>query len=639
MDDAKIDQVLVESPHAMWVYDDMTLRFLTANAAATRRYGFSLDEFLELTILDIRPYEAAAAVLADINPDPEQARNMSGPWQHALKDGTTVLVEIASRPVRYRGRAAKLEWTQDVTEARAAHARLERSKERRRSLFDIASVGISTADLDGNLTDANAAFVELAGYPRDELLQMRLEDLFTTGSLERMAAHFETKVIDGVQSTSYELELRRADGSTAPIEVTTQVLFAEELAVGTLAVSQDITYRKQLEEKLRQSQKMEAVGQLAGGIAHDFNNLLTAISGYSQLALSRLDGSDQELRNDLEQIARAGERAAQLTRQLLTYSRRQTLETTVFDLNQAVSDSNALLRRLLGEQIQILGSPTPHVCAVEADRGQVEQILMNLALNARDAMPDGGTLAIETETIELAADEARRRFDAPGGRYVLLRVSDTGCGMGANTRAQAFEPFFTTKPLGEGTGLGLATVFGSVRQNRGFITLTSEPGAGATFEILLPLVAGPVSEPGTMTRPARILGTERILLVEDEEIVRTLVHAILVGKGYELLVASNGDEALRLSQTESFDLLLTDMVMPKMSGKELADTLRQTRPDLPVIYMSGYAHDVASNDGMTSADSFIQKPFAPHDLGATVRALLDSRPAADGVLTPALTPA
>ncbi|MEO6350692.1 MAG: PAS domain S-box protein [Candidatus Limnocylindrales bacterium] len=624
MDDARTDQLLVDSPHAMWVYDDLTLRFLTANAAATRRYGFTLEEFRERTILDIRPREAAAAVLADINPNPEQARDMSGPWQHLLKDGTTVFVEVASRPVRYHGRAAKLVWTQDVTKTQAADDRLERSEERRRSLFDIASVGISTADLEGNLTDVNAAFVALAAYPRDELLRMCLEDLFTAASLERMEANFETKVIDGVQATTYELELRRGDGTTTPIEVTTQVLFEEKLAVGTLAVSQDISYRKQLEEKLRQSQKMEAVGQLAGGIAHDFNNLLTAISGYSELALIRLDGSDPELRGDIEQIARAGERAAQLTGQLLAYSRRQALQTTVFDLNEAVSDSTTLLRRLLGEQIEILGCLAPHGCPVEADRGQVEQILMNLALNARDAMPDGGPLTVETETIQLAADEAGRRFDAPDGTYVLLRVSDTGCGMDSATRAQAFEPFFTTKPPGEGTGLGLASVFGSVRQNGGVITLTSEPGAGATFEILLPLIAGPVSVPGAIPKPTSILGTERILLVEDEEIVRTLVQAILVGKGYELLVAANGDEALRLSQTEPFDLLLTDMVMPKMSGKELAATLRQTRADLPVIYMSGYAHDVAGTDGIALADAFIQKPFPPHELGATVRALLGS---------------
>ncbi|MGZ8782556.1 MAG: response regulator [Gaiellaceae bacterium] len=395
--------------------------------------------------------------------------------------------------------------------------------------------------------------------------------------------------------------------------------------------------RKQLQEELRQSQKMEAVGQLAGGIAHDFNNLLTAISGYSELALSRLGGSDHELRGDIEEIARAGERAAELTRQLLAFSRRQTLQTTVFDLNEAVSDSESLLRRLLGSHIDVLGSLTPYECLVDADRGQVEQILMNLAVNARDAMPDGGTLSIETETIQLDADEAGRRFDASCGRYVLLRVSDTGCGMDADTQAQAFDPFFTTKALGEGTGLGLATVFGSVRQNGGFVTLSSEPGEGTTFEILLPLVAGPVSPPAALPTPTHILGTERILLVEDEEIVRTLVQAILLGKGYDVLVAADGEEAIRLSRTEPFDLLLTDMVMPKMSGKELAASLRRTRPGLPVVFMSGYAHDVAGNDEANAAAVFIQKPFASHDLAATVRALLDSRPAADDASTTPLT--
>jgi signal transduction histidine kinase/ActR/RegA family two-component response regulator len=397
--------------------------------------------------------------------------------------------------------------------------------------------------------------------------------------------------------------------------------------------------RAQLEEELRQSQKMEAVGQLAGGIAHDFNNLLTVISGYSELALSRLDGSNPELRVDIEEVARAGERAAQLTRQLLAFSRRQTLQTSVFDLNEAVSDSETLLRRLLGEHIDILGSFTPHGCPVNADRGQIEQILMNLAVNARDAMPDGGTLTIETEAVRLEESEARRRFEAPAGDYALLRVSDTGFGMDAATRTHAFEPFFTTKEVGEGTGLGLATVFGSVSQNGGHIALLSEPGAGATFEILLPLVAAPVPATAAPSTPPRVLGTERILLVEDDATVRALAQEILVGKGYDVLAAADGEEAFGLAVEHPFDLLITDMLMPKLSGKELVARLRHARPGLPVVLMSGYAYDAAGNDDPTAGDAFIQKPFSMHDLVVTVRATLDSHPAPDGSPTSALTPA
>jgi signal transduction histidine kinase/CheY-like chemotaxis protein len=380
--------------------------------------------------------------------------------------------------------------------------------------------------------------------------------------------------------------------------------------------------RGQLEEELRQAQKMEAIGQLAGGIAHDFNNLLIVISGYSEFALSRLDGSDPQLEADLREIARAGKRAADLTGQLLAYSRRQTLRPSTFDLNEAVFDNETLLRRLLGEQIEIVSSPTSDTCPVHADRGQIDQILMNLALNSRDAMPDGGTLLIETETVELDVGDPRQ-FGGPPGRYVLLRVSDTGCGMDENTRAHAFEPFFTTKPVGQGTGLGLATVFGSVSQNGGFVTVASEPGVGTTFEILLPLASIPVALPDTPAVPTRIAGTERILLVEDEVMVSRLVGAILVDNGYDVLTADNGEEALRIAAVEPFDLLVTDVVMPKMSGKELVLALRVSRPDLRVVWMSGYAHDAVGGASLSAGDVFIQKPFSADELARAVRASLE----------------
>jgi signal transduction histidine kinase/ActR/RegA family two-component response regulator len=413
--------------------------------------------------------------------------------------------------------------------------------------------------------------------------------------------------------------------------------------VGTVA---DVTERVrndderlQLEAQLRQSQKMEAVGQLAGGIAHDFNNLLTAISGYSEFALSRLDGSDAELRGDIEEIARAGERAARLTRQLLAFSRRQTLQTTVFDLNDAVSDIETLLRRLLGEHIDILSVLAPEGCPVNADRGQIEQTLTNLAVNSRDAMPDGGVLSIETETVQFDESEARRRFEAPPGEYVLLRVSDTGCGMDADTRARAFEPFFTTKEVDMGTGLGLATVLGSVSQNGGYVALTSEPDAGATFEILLPRVAATVSPPVAAARTGMsLLGTERILLVEDDAIVRALAREILIGKGYDVLTAANGEEALIIAHTHEFDLLLTDMVMPKLSGMELAIRLKRAHPRLHVVFMSGYSYD-ATAGVLSTDDAFVQKPFSPHDLATTIRTTLDSMQAPRDSAISAPTPA
>ena len=374
-------------------------------------------------------------------------------------------------------------------------------------------------------------------------------------------------------------------------------------------------------EQLRQSQKMEAVGQLAGGVAHDFNNLLTAISGYSELALSRLDNHpDPELRADIEEIAKSGERAAGLTRQLLALSRRQTLQPTAFDLNEAVVGTESLLKRLLGTHIAIAMTLDTDECAVLADHGQIEQVIENLAGPAGDAMPEGGILRIETEAVQLGKVEAQERFHAPAGEYVLLRIADDGSGMDQATQQRAFEPFYTTKAPGEGTGLGLATVYGIVAQTGGFINIESEPGSGTTLDVLLPRVAAAaVVEPTRTRRPSG--GSERILLVEDEEVVRNLTYALLSREGYNVTLASDGAHALELSSVGRFDLVITDMVMPQMSGRALAQQLLEGRPGLPIIFISGYAHDV--NGKADSVGAFLQKPFTAHDLSEAVRQSLD----------------
>ena len=375
--------------------------------------------------------------------------------------------------------------------------------------------------------------------------------------------------------------------------------------------------------ELRQAQKMEAVGQLAGGVAHDFNNLLTAISGYSELALARLDERpDPVLRADIEEIAKSGERAAGLTRQLLAVSRRQTLQATVFDLNDAVSGTESLLKRLLGTHITIATTLAPAATFINADHGQIEQVIMNLAVNARDALPEGGVLRIETEVVALTAGDARERFQAPAGEYVLLRIADNGSGMDEATCQRAFEPFFTTKALGEGTGLGLATVYGIVAQSGGYLALDSEPGVGTTFELLLPRMPVPAgaATPG-LPQPRRG-GSERILLVEDEEVVRNLTRDLLSRDGYDVVVAENGEQALEVAAEHVFDLVITDMVMPRISGKAIADRLLSDRPNLPIIFISGYAHDVLGG-GLRVTEAFLQKPFSAHDLSAAVRGSLD----------------
>lgn len=402
---------------------------------------------------------------------------------------------------------------------------------------------------------------------------------------------------------------------------------------GAVFVVRDITERKQaqeekarLEEQLRLSQKLEAVGQLAGGIAHDFNNLLTAINGYSDMLLSDLS-QDHPARHGLEQIQYAGERASSLTRQLLAFSRKQVLAPKVLILNTVVGSMEKLLRRLIGEDIALMIHPDANLGTVKADPGQLEQVLLNLAVNARDAMPSGGELTIETQNVEL--DEAFARTHAPtqAGWYVMLAVSDTGCGMDPDTQARIFEPFFTTKEQGKGTGLGLSTVYGIVKQSGGYVWVSSEPGQGAVFKIYLPRVAEPAdSIPSDEAQPEALHGSEIILLVEDEVVVRNLARSVLELYGYTVLEAEHGKEALRIGQEHSgpIHLLLTDTVMPRMGGREVAKRLASVRPETKVLYMSGYTDKTIVQHGMLEpGTAFLQKPFTARVLARKVRETLD----------------
>ena len=392
--------------------------------------------------------------------------------------------------------------------------------------------------------------------------------------------------------------------------------------------------RKQLEQQLRQAQKMEAIGQLTGGIAHDFNNMLTVIIGYSELMLQKLK-ADDSLRSDIEQIKEAGERASSLTRQLLAFSRKQVLQPKVFDLNAVLTNMDRMLQRLIGEDIHLVTVPAPGLGRVRADPGQIEQVIMNLAVNARDAMPHGGKLTIETANVELDNAYAREHVSVRPGSYVMLAVSDTGCGMDAATQAQIFEPFFTTKEVGKGTGLGLSTVFGIVKQSEGYVWVYSEVGRGTTFKIYLPRVEAAVEtvEPsGETARPAR--GSETILLVEDDHAVRTLIRSTLQAHGYTVLEASQGKEALLLSGQHKglIHMMVTDTVMPGMSGRELAERLKPLRPNMKALFMSGYTDKAIVHHGELDPDTaFLQKPFTPDALARKVREVLDSPHGQQGV--------
>ena len=492
------------------------------------------------------------------------------------------------------------------------------NKDRFRLLVEEAGDAFFVHDLAGRFVDVNRRACGSLGYSRGELLALSVADVETTFD----AVGFENvwrSMGPGTPVTIHGIH-RRKDGTTFPVEVRLALLEPGEHTL-YLAIARDISERRRLEEELRQSQKMEAVGRLAGGVAHDFNNLLTAIMGYTAILLDRT-GPTFRLRAELEEVKRAGERAAALTRQLLAFSRRQAIHPKVLDLNAQASGIEKMLRRIIPENIRIVLALDPELGHVRADPGQIDQVILNLALNARDAMADGGTLTLATANAELTPADAGRCPGMKPGRYVVLAVSDTGTGIPKEMLPHLFEPFYTTKGEGKGTGLGLATVQGIAKQSNGFITVASKPGEGTTFGVYFPRVEERAPGPNDSQAIVSVWGSETVLLAEDDGTVRLLVREALRAHGYKVLDARDGLEAIRLAEREKdpVDLLLTDMVMPGMSGRELATTLRAKHPNLKVLYMSGYTDDAALIRGkLEPGEAFISKPFLPNDLLSKVR--------------------
>ena len=398
----------------------------------------------------------------------------------------------------------------------------------------------------------------------------------------------------------------------------------EGRVAGCLGVAVDITERKQLQDQLRQAQKMEAVGRLAGGVAHDFNNLLTVISGYSSFLLESLpDGSS--LRSYAEQVSQAATRAAQLTAQLLAFGRKQMLQPSIMDINALVRDAETMLRRLIGEDIELVTDLRPSIGCILADPGQVYQVVLNLVVNARDAMPRGGRIAVATADVTIGEDEARHEMDTKPGDYVMLAVSDTGHGMSPEILAHLFEPFYTTKEVGKGTGLGLSTAYGIVKQSGGHISVESALGHGSTFRVYLPRAEGRINGESAVD-PETVHGSETVLLVEDEEVVRQFARSVLEQAGYKVIEAANGQEALRRMQEpgRQVDAVLTDVVMPEMGGRELGEQVARLKPGVPVLYLTGYAEDSTPRDeAIPSGAVCLRKPFKPHELTARIREALD----------------
>jgi two-component system, cell cycle sensor histidine kinase and response regulator CckA len=506
-----------------------------------------------------------------------------------------------------------------------AEEALRRSEAGYRDLVENANDMIFTHDLAGRYLSLNRAGEIITGYTLEEILEMNMSQIVAPEYMETARQMITQKIVGGGQSV-YNIEIITKNNKRVALEVNSWIIYENHTPVGVRGIARDITERKHLEDQLRQAQKMEAVGRLAGGIAHDFNNLLTAITGYSDLMLMRLHQEDPLCRNAKE-IKKAAVRAASLTQQLLAFSRQQVLQPKVVDLNAIISDMNNMLHRLIGEDIELITILDPNLGRVKADVGQVEQVLLNLVVNARDAMPKGGQLTIQTCNTVLDEEIAHQHPYVHIGSYVLITVSDTGCGMDAETQSYIFEPFFTTKEKGKGTGLGLSTVYGIVKQSGGYIWVTSKLGEGTTFEIYLPLV----TEEAETNEPRKLpskqsQATETILVTEDEEVVRKLVRAILEMDGYKVLEARNGVEALSIADEykDTIHLLITDMVMPQMNGNELAERIASSRPEIRMLYMSGYTDpEVIGNNISENSAPFMQKPFTAEVLERKVREVLD----------------
>ena len=514
----------------------------------------------------------------------------------------------------------------------------KRSRALLNSVIEATSDMVYVKDTRGRYLLANGALCRKAGLPPEDILGRDDKAVFAPSVAEAVKDRDNAIMAGGPMKTEEEELIFKTGETVTYLTATAPLLDENGSVIGLFGIGRDVTDRKRseeersrLQEQLQGAQRMESIGRLAGGVAHDFNNLLTVINGYADLVLAAL-GADSAFREPVSEIGKAGERAAALTQQLLAFSRKQVIELKVIDLNNVIRDASKMLRRIVGEDIEVITGLAPSPGYVLADAGQLHQVLMNLAVNARDAMPGGGTLVLETGDVDIGDDVAERP-DVKAGPYVLLTVADTGLGMDEATRQRAFEPFFTTKPKGHGTGLGLATVYGIVQQSGGWVRLYSEPGKGTAFKVYLPRVAGPADAHPAVQPASSLHGTETVLVVEDQAAVRKVTTEILRGYGYDILEVANGDEALLLSERfpDPIHLMITDVIMPGITGRELAVRLAPLRPAMKVLYISGYPAEIIARQGVLEAGvAFLSKPFTQDALAGKVRALL-TQPGAQGL--------
>jgi PAS domain S-box-containing protein len=613
----RLREIAEKTREVFWITDPAKTRMLYISPAYEEIWGRTCDSL----------YASPMSFVEAIHPDDREgvsarmASQASGEYDEVYRilrpDGSLRWIHDRAFPVQ--GPAGELlrivGSAQDITALKLTEQALRESEGRYRNLFESAPDGILVANSEGRYVDVNPRALSMLGYSRDELIGMTSEDIVAPNE----AAHVDaalTEINQGIEHRR-EWQFRRKDGSKFDADVQATVMADGRI----LALIRDVSDRRRLEDQLRQSQKMEAVGRLAGGVAHDFNNSLGVILGYTELLMREASGTQK---GKLEQIMKATKRAAGLTRQLLAFSRKQIVDPKVLDLNAVSSDLEEMLGRLIGEDIDLAIVPGAHLGQVKADPGQLEQVVMNLCVNARDAMPDGGLLRIETANVELDAGQIVQHETMAPGRYVMLAVSDTGGGMDKEILSKIFEPFFTTKAEGKGTGLGLAMVYGIVKQAGGYVGVFSKVGHGTTFKIYLPRIDEPETE-AEVEAPMPPRGWETILLVEDEASLRSIAREILEEHGYRVIDASGPDEAIEIAHRlpDTIHLLVTDVVMPRMNGRVLAESLVAARPTLRVLYMSGYTDDIIAHRGvLESGTQLLEKPFSARTLLARVTTIL-----------------
>lgn len=617
-------QILFESnPHAMWIYDAKSFKVLGANEVAIRQYGYSREEFLGLNLLDLHPVKDREEIKKVLGSEKEIIR-IAGTWIHLNRKQEVIHVHLSIHEYDLLDQDVRLMLALDVTKQFQVEQALLMSEQRFRSLVQNSYDVITILDPDGVIHFASPACEKIVGYSVEEMEGQLTFEYVHPEDLPRVRDIFENLMKDPHAKETFEYRFKKSDGEWIYIESIGINLLENPSVRGIVVNSRDVSDRRLLTDQLRQSQKMDSIGRLAGGIAHDFNNILTAIQGYADLALMGDDPA--ALKDYLQEISIAANRAASLTGQLLAFSRQQVIQLKLIDVNQVIAEMSMMLMRLLGEGIQFKVDCDPDIALFEGDKGMLEQILMNLVVNARDAMNEGGILTVRTS---MASHYSLKNFtNFQTKNAICIEVEDTGCGIDRKTREHIFEPFFTTKEIGRGTGLGLSTVYGIVSQHHGIIDLDSELGEGSTFKIYFPISDKiPLSpQPELATEIQRKGNNEVILVVEDESAVRSMMVAVLKRQGYRTIEASSAAQALVIwaHQKNEIQMILTDIMMPGgMSGCEMIKRITAQDPHTKVVFCSGYSPRLVSGDTVLEPGvNFIQKPFSPNELTRIIRNIL-----------------